>query len=37
MKCLYYTECCECNDCEFHRMGLESVYDEDGLRKEEEE
>ena len=36
MKCSYYTEWCECNDCEMHRMGIE-IYDEDGFRLEEEE
>ena len=36
MRCLYYTEWCECNDCEMHRMGIE-IYDEDGMRRQEEE
>lgn len=31
MKCLYYTEWCECNDCEMHRMEIE-IYDQDGFR-----
>lgn len=35
MKCLYYTEWCECYDCEMHRMEIE-IYDEDGMRLEEE-
>ncbi len=36
MRCLYYTDWCECNDCEMHRMGIE-IYDEDGMRRLEEE
>lgn len=36
MKCLYYTEWCECPDCELHRMGIE-MFDFNGLRLEEEE
>ena len=36
MRCVYYTEWCECNDCEMHRMGIE-MYDSDGIRYQEEQ
>ena len=37
MKCLYYTEWCECPDCEMHRMEIEKIYDENGMRRLGEE
>jgi hypothetical protein len=37
MRCLYYTEWCECPDCEMHRLEVETIYDEDGMRVQGED